>query len=114
MVQLTITSVVKTAIDEYCKQSRIPLDDEDECSTLGLITLSKAEIGGPIEHHDLIQISKYLVRINQSGKSDVDSRFSTHWRIDSLLRGTNIYTAPPLLRKEPVSERASYCTRQLH
>ena len=103
MVQLTITSVVKTAIDEYCKQSRSSHDDENERSILELTTLAKTEIGGPIEHHDLVQISKYLVRVGQSEASDVDSRPYKHWRLDTLLRGASIYTAPPPLRKEPVS-----------
>ena len=95
MVQLVITSVVKIAIDEYCKRKEHSQAVDD---------LAKTEIGGPIEHHSLLQISKYLVQLHENN----DINASEHWRADALLKGTSVYKAPQLPKKEPVSGLAPF------
>ena len=107
MVQLTITSVVKAAIDEYCKRRGSTDHDDDQDLIAELTALAKAEVGGPIDHHTLVQISKYLVRDRQSESNDVAVRSAKRWCIDILVRGASIYKAPPPPQKEPVSEPAS-------
>ncbi|EME80860.1 uncharacterized protein MYCFIDRAFT_101139, partial [Pseudocercospora fijiensis CIRAD86] len=61
--------------------------------------LSKAEIGSPIEHQELIDVSKYLVSHGRC-----DGRIAKEWRLDTLLRGACVYRPPPPPKPEPTSE----------
>ena len=100
MVFLTVTPAAATAIEEYRKirqdsSSIVPDENED-----GLGDQSKPEIGSPIEHSKLIEISAFLLKRAQQGD---ESALGKEWRLDALLKGASIYQAPPPPRPETVS-----------
>jgi TMEM199 family protein len=101
MVQLTITAAAKAAIEEYCRLKRAS-EGEDEEQLAKLQTLSKAELGSPIDHHELVHISKYLVQQHKDGRSATEDRLAKQWRLDTLLKGATIYQPPPPPKPEPV------------
>ena len=96
MVLLQTTSTLKAAVDEYlrlhvnCENSE-PLQHQLE-------RLEKADLDGPIEHSDVINISKRLVNECQSSNAS-----TKNWRLDTLLKGTTVYQPPPPPKPEPVS-----------
>nr|POE52015.1 hypothetical protein CFP56_52396 [Quercus suber] len=89
MVQLVSTPAVKSAIDEYCAtkcaSKAVSLDE-----TPTIVS------GESIDHHRLIEVSRYLV------KRDQDSNTANKWRLDALLRGTAIHRPLPPPKPEPV------------
>ena len=96
MVLLQTTPTLKAAVDEYlrlhanCENSE-PLQHQLE-------RLEKADLDGPIEHSDVINISKRLVKECQN--SDASTK---NWRLDTLLQGTTVYQPPPPPKPEPAS-----------
>ncbi|KAF7185625.1 ATP-dependent DNA helicase chl1 [Pseudocercospora fuligena] len=98
MVLLTITAPAKAAIDEFCRL-KSSSDRGDESDDERVEQLSKAEIGSPIEHQELIDLSKYLVAHDRG--SDQDAK---KWRLDTLLKGASVYRPPPPPKPEPTSE----------
>ena len=96
MVLLRITPTVKAAVDEYL---RLHVDRENgESLQHKLERLEKAELDGPIEHSDVIDISKQLVK-----EHHVNDGPPKTWRLDTLLKGTTVYQPPPPPKPEPVS-----------
>jgi hypothetical protein len=96
MVLLKTTPPLKAAADEYLRlhagsEKSEPLQQQLE-------RLEKAELDGPIEHSDVINISKGLVK--QCQDSDTSAK---NWRLDTLLKGTTVYQPPPPPKPEPVS-----------
>lgn len=103
MVLLKTTPTLKAAVDEYLR-----LHPDCENSKLlqhQLERLGEAEVDGPIEHSDVIDISKWLVKENH--ESDASTK---NWRLDTLLKGTTVYQPPPPPKPEPVS-RSSHHAR---
>jgi hypothetical protein len=101
MVSLIVTQAAKAAVDEYLR-----LHDGCENSETQqhiLERLEKAELDGPIEHSDLIDVSKQLVTDNQG--NDIPTK---QWRLDTLLKGTTVYQPPPPPKPEPVSRPGSF------
>ena len=95
MVLLKTTPVLKAAVDEYL---RLHADCENsEQLQHQLERFEKAELDGPIEHSDVIDISKRLVKEGQ--QSDTSTR---NWRLETLLKGTIVYQPPPPPKPEPV------------
>ena len=95
MVLLRTTATLKAAVDEYL---RLHADCENsEPLQHQLERLEKAELDGPIEHSDVIDISKRLVK--ECRGSDTSART---WRLDTLLKGTTVYQPPPPPKPEPV------------
>ena len=97
MVLLTVTAAAKTAIDEYCESKA---HDEILAQIKKLSTL---ELGSPIEHSDVIEISSFLTQ--RPRESTEDAR---QWRLDYLLRGAIVYQPPPPTKPEPVSTLPLY------
>lgn len=98
MVRLTVTSASYAAIQEYCRV--ITESTDDEANSLEEEKLSQLQIGSPIEHEDLIEISKCLVdRCRQQENRD---EVATQWRLEILLKGANVYQPPPPPKPEPV------------
>jgi hypothetical protein len=96
MVLLITTSAAKTAVDEYL---RLYVGSEkSEAQQHILERLGKAELDGPIEHSDLIDVSKRLVKEHQGNGTPTKK-----WRLDTLLKGTTVYQPPPPPKPEPVS-----------
>lgn len=106
MVLLITTPAAKSAVDEYLRL-RVGCDEKDEALQPQLNRLEKTEPGGPIEHSDLIDISKWLLK-EQNESNEPAKR----WRLDTLLKGTTVYQPPPPPKPEPVSRpliRLSLC-----
>jgi hypothetical protein len=96
MVLLTLTAAGKAAVDEYCKPHKLG-DQSDE----RLERLSAIELGSPIDHNDLIDISRFLV---QRSRNDQDGETpAKQWCLDTLLKGATVYQPPPAPKPEPVS-----------
>jgi len=95
MVLLTTTEVAKAAIHGYLASHA----DHQKDDSLGqrLERLEKVSLDGPVEHADLIAISK-------SAGKDKNSTKTRQCRLDTLLRGATVYQPPPPPKPEPVSE----------
>ena len=102
MVLLTLTAAGKAAIDEYCRCYRTD-DDEKENR---LERLSGIELGSPIDHNDLIDISRFLVE--RSSRTQDERVTPKEWRLDALLKGATVYRPPPAPKPEPVSRDNEY------
>lgn len=89
MVLLTVTPAAKLAIDAFVKT-----EAEDEDAVQQREKLAKAEIGGQIEHHELVNLSRLLVQHTDGA--------ARQWRLDTLLKGSTIYQPPPPPKPEPV------------
>lgn len=101
MVLLKTTTTLKAAVDEYIRlhagsEKSEPLQQQLE-------RLEKAELDGPIEHSDVIDISKRLVKEHHD--SDTSAK---NWRLDTLLKGTTVYQPPPPPKPEPVCRSYVY------
>ena len=96
MVLLTATEAAKAAIEEYCRLIKDAggIDGQER-----LQRLSNVDIGSPVEHADLIEVSRYLVDAYRRQARDDQVR---QWRLDALLKGATIYRRPPAPKPEPV------------
>lgn len=103
MVQLTITSAAQSAIVEYCRVRAAKDETDGEATALELDKLLKADIGSPVDHHELVEISKYLIRQSKDGSESIDGEVAKAWRLDTLLKGATVYRSFPPPSKEPVS-----------
>jgi hypothetical protein len=90
MVLLTTTEAAKAAIDDYLTSHAD--DQEDDSLRQRLERLEKVSLDGPVEHVDLIAISK-------SAREDGNAR---QFRLDTLLKGAIVYQPPPPPKPEPV------------
>lgn len=99
MVLLTVTPATKAAIEEYCKLRKGSTDSEREEFGVRLSELSTVEIGSPVDHSKLIEVSKFLLR---KTRDDAESAVAKEWRLDKLLKGANVFQAPPTPKPEPV------------
>lgn len=97
MVLLIATPAAKAAVDEYLRLC-VGCDEKNEALQQKLDRLEKTELDGPVEHSDLIDISKWLLK-EQDGSNEPAKR----WRLDTLLKGTTVYQPPPPPKPEPVS-----------
>lgn len=96
MVLLTLTELAKAAVDEYCKLQRLADENNDNVEKL-----SQIQLGSPIDHNDLVGISKYLVEKQQENVFESGSK--REWRLDSLLKGAFVFEPPSTPKPEPVS-----------
>lgn len=96
MVLLTATEAAKAAIEKYCKlnEDAGEIDGKEK-----LQRLKNVDIGSPVEHADLIEVSRYLVDAHRQQGRDNQIR---QWRLDALLKGATIYRRPPAPKPEPV------------
>lgn len=93
MVLLTVTLAGKAAIDAFIELDKGEANDEETLKQQE--RLSQAEIGSPIEHHELVAISRHLVQHIEGS--------ARQWRLDTLLKGATVYQPPPPPKPEPVS-----------
>lgn len=94
MVLLTVTPAAKAAIDQW--QASKPIDADRKQDTLD--HLQALEVGNPVEHEDLVTLSRHLRQYGREQSSE-----SSAWTLDNLLRGARIHQPPPPLKAEPVS-----------
>lgn len=99
MVLLTITPAAKSAIGRYCALASA--DSTFEEDAVQAKDLAELETGSPIEHEDLIQVSSFLLKHAPRSNSNA---IIQEWRLGTLLKGANVYQAPPPPKPEPTSE----------
>jgi len=100
MVLLTVTEAAKIAVDEFCRRKGLATEhdaDPELCSRL-----AKVQVGGTIEHHELIHISRYLLSRARDEEDSAAREPTRKLRIDTLLRGATVYQAPPPPKPELV------------
>ncbi|PNS21685.1 hypothetical protein CAC42_1539 [Sphaceloma murrayae] len=94
MVLLTITKAAKECIDEYDKTTAIsksPDNNEPD--------LRHAAIGDPVSHGQLIDITNALKQRRYDGED-----LSCAVELETVLRGSKIYTPPPKPKPEKTAE----------
>ena len=96
MVLLTMTFTIVDAIKEYQSQN---LDSGNR--HLSEPPLESPAIGNPISHGQLIDISRALKQ----------SDTNTKYRLDNLIRSSQIYIEPPKPKPEPSSEYKALMAR---
>lgn len=89
MVLLTLTPAAKTAVELYNQ-----LSDQNQNESLNDPSLSEPAIGAPVSHAQLIQVARFLRESRLENKND--------FRLDTLLKGANIYVSPPKPKPQPV------------
>jgi hypothetical protein len=97
MVLLTATQAAKAAIDDYLALHAD--DQEDDSLRQRLERLEKVSLDGPVEHADLIAISK-------SAREDENANKTRQCRLDTLLKGATVYQPPPPPKPQPVSDKS--------
>ena len=111
MVLLTLTTAAYAAVKEYCRLQSSDAESVNDTETKARSgRLSQLELGSPVEHSDLIEISKSLVE-HKRRQSPGDP--AKEWRLDSLLRGAEVYQPPPPPKPEPVSNLRSHETADI-
>lgn len=98
MVLLKVTPATKVALQRYCSARQTEKDDGENQTKLDV--LSRLEIGNPIDHADLIAISQLLVR---SAKENDEDDLAKESRLETLMKGAEVYQPPPAPKPEPVS-----------
>jgi TMEM199 family protein len=101
MVQLTITTTAKAAIETYCKSKPSSTSPESDDPGLDVAELAKVKAGDPIEHHALVEVSRYLL---QQAREEGVTHESRSYRLDALLKGACVYRPPPPRKPEPVRD----------
>ncbi|KAM3414091.1 ATP-dependent RNA helicase chl1 [Cercospora zeina] len=93
MVLLTITPAAKAALSEYFTRLQDVDEGYSDEAKERREKLSTAEIGSPVEHHELVEVSRFLVQNVQGAAQE--------WSLDTLLKGANVYQPPPPPKPEP-------------
>ncbi len=98
MTLLTITPSIAEGLERW---NKIAPDDRKGESKEGEPTLQEPLVGNPISHGQIIDLSK-----NLKGSDDKE------WRLEGLLRGSQVYVPPPPPKAEPVrSPRIAFCKK---
>lgn len=95
MVYLSMTSAMVSAL-EIIDQLELKLENDVIDSDY---SLADPAIGNPIEHSQVIAISKLL----EAHNCNMPSEESNLYHLDHLLRGSKIYKSPSKPKVEPVS-----------
>jgi hypothetical protein len=89
MVLLTLTPATKSAVELYNQ-----LSDQKHHGSSSDPSLSEPTVGAPVSHAQLIQVARFLRESQLLNKND--------FRLDTLLKGANIYVSPPKPKPQPV------------
>ncbi|EME42214.1 hypothetical protein DOTSEDRAFT_25849 [Dothistroma septosporum NZE10] len=92
MVLLTVTPAAQAAFAEY---NRLVAGDGTSNYVPRAEASDNAEVGGPIQHQKLVEISIFLA---QRHHESADA--AKPWRLDTLLKGASIYQPPPAPKAE--------------
>ena len=111
MVLLTVTPAVKAAIEELCRIRKDSTESEHDELSARLSELSNAELGSPIDHNTLVDVSTFLLR---KTRDDDENAIAKEWRLDTLLKGANVFQPPPAPTPEPVGRQEASETKQSH
>lgn len=102
MVLLTVTPAAKTAIDLYNQLNKSDKTVSHKSSCEDEPSLAAATVGDPISHGQLINISRFLQEHEGELPGHVVETKSESARLDTLLKGSKIWTPPPKPKPEPV------------
>jgi hypothetical protein len=89
MVLLTLTPAAKSAVELYNQ-----LSEQEEHGPSSDPSLSEPTVGAPVSHAQLIQVARFLRESHIANKKD--------FRLDTLLKGANIYVPPPKPKPQQV------------
>ncbi|KAI4750496.1 hypothetical protein E4T52_11887 [Aureobasidium sp. EXF-3400] len=98
MVLLTLTPAATSAVELYHQLSH----QKDDVSSSDP-SLSEPTIGAPVSHAQLIQVARFLRESQLPNKND--------FRLDTLLKGANIYVPPPKPKPQPTAEYTALMAR---
>ena len=101
MVLLTLTPAATSAVELYNQLS----DQKDDVPSSDP-SLSEHAVGAPVSHAQLIQVARFLRESHLPNKND--------FRLDTLLKGANIYVPPPKPKPQPVCIHPALPASQLH
>ena len=110
MVLLTITPTILDAIKQY--QDRFSEPSTDHVSAPDESSLDDVEVGEPISHGQVIDISRNLIeRVTDTTREGNHQRRLYNcdvekFHLDHLLRGSSVYVAPAKPKPEQVSSRS--------
>jgi hypothetical protein len=114
MVLLTMTPAIVRAV------SRAAVTTPDEFAMLQRPSepvLADAKAGNPISHSQLIDLAKLLTSVSYDTTPAAEAQQNSQGdgviptTLDTLLRGSNVYTPPPPPKKEPTPEFARLMAR---
>ncbi|KAI4729340.1 hypothetical protein E4T49_02918 [Aureobasidium sp. EXF-10728] len=98
MVLLTLTPAAKSAVDLYNK-----LLNQEQHDSSSDPSLSEPTVGAPVSHAQLIKVARFLRESHLPNKND--------FRLDTLLKGANIYVPPPKPKPQPVCTSLDFILR---
>ena len=98
MVLLTMTAASVAAVQECV---RLGFKNATEAKSSAEPQLDDPEVGKPISHGQLIDISRHLKKHYQDA---IHEEPQVPYHLDQLLRGSHVYISPPPPKKEPVSD----------
>ena len=94
MVRLTITPVILQALKRVEQHALLSEVDDDP-------KVDEPAVGNPISHAQILAISKSLKQVNEESRKE-GAEGTPSYRLDDLLRGSQIYIEPPKPKIEPV------------
>jgi len=97
MVLFAMTPTIVGAVEKYNVVKQDATNTNDEPS------LDSPAIGEPISHGQIIEVHRALNSIH----SDIESPIDKPYHLDDLLRGAQIYVAPPKPIAQPVCRKVS-------
>ncbi|KAI5196217.1 hypothetical protein E4T39_07906 [Aureobasidium subglaciale] len=98
MVLLTLTPAAKSAVELFNQRSGEKHDVSSSDPSL-----SEPTVGSPVSHAQLIELARFL------RESDIPNKHD--YRLDALLKGANIYVAPPKPKPQPTAEYTALMAR---
>jgi hypothetical protein len=108
MVLLCMTAAIVAALEQHQK-GQTARQDASEKAPSGEPSLENPQVGSPISHFQLVEISKALRREAQGGQRH--DRISDDFRLSTLLRGAAFYNPPPPAKPEPSTEYKALMAR---
>lgn len=97
MVLLTMTAAVVAVVELYLENNPVESNQKEP-------SLEAPQMGNPISHGQLVDISKYLKSNPEKveGREIEGRQLPTH--LGELLKGCSIYRPPPKPKPEPVRQ----------
>ena len=94
MVRLTITPAILQALKRVERHALLSGSNNDP-------PVDEPAIGNPISHAQILAISKSLKQVNEESRKE-GAEGTPSYRLDDLLRESQIYIEPPKPKTEPV------------
>jgi hypothetical protein len=104
MVRITMTAAMVAAIERCAAidKEALPLVHREHDPPL-----DNPEIGQPISHGQVTEISRYFKKLVETGgavgSALLDEGNTPMYHMDQLLKSSKVYMEPPMPKQEPVS-----------